>query len=251
MFVSPSPRVRWIRRDIVPDTIHERANEGTKVKIMSKMLAKGESAKSSQIIPWIALTVSICSLIVSYSTSLSAADFAINVSAPQWAMRAIRLGDQPNQQPSTLTIKLTCAFSNKGARTGVVNDLLLRLEAVDDRTKWLFYPAIQVDDAKFLGGEPKGVMGSVYPVTVAGKESQVFTYLFLPMLNHPDFTFGEIKPHKFRVAVLARTNGHDSWTTQQSFTLDLGQDVIESISRGMVMQQFPDEFDGFRRGVQP
>jgi hypothetical protein len=114
----------------------------------------------------------------------------------------------------------------------------------------LFYPAITVDDAKFLEGEPKGIMGSVYPVVVAGKQSQVITYLFIPMLKHPDFAYGEIAPHKFRVAVLTRTNGDQSWKTQEQLTLDFSKQVIESINKGGVFFQYPDELDGLRRQIK-
>jgi hypothetical protein len=217
---------------------------------MSQRHAVGKMTKASSVIPWIALVISVCSLVLSYFTSLSASNIVVDVSAPQWVMRHIQLGNITNQIPTSIAVKLTCAFSNKGARTGVVNDLLLKLESLDDLTRWLFYPGIQVDDTKFLEADPKGIMSSVYPVTVAGKQSQVSTYLFIPMLQHPNFPYGEIRPHKFRATVLMRTNGDHDWKPQQVFVVDFSQQIIDQIKTGMVLQQFPDELDQLRRDVK-
>lgn len=208
--------------------------------------------------PAFVIVISLTALVFSYRASLSAADIVVDISPPQWAMRPVQLGDSPNSQSAhSLVIKLTCAFSNRGARNGVVNDILLRLESMDDSTRWLFYPAVQVDDLKFLSSNApvpansmKGMTGSVYPVAVAGKQSQVSTYVFLPMLKHPNFPYVEIKPHRFRAAVLTRTNGQHSWDAQQTFTVNFDQQTIDQINSGVVMQLFPDELDELRREVK-
>jgi len=210
----------------------------------------------------ISLTSSVVALVVSltvaYFSTLSAPDIRVFVSAPQWFMGSIQTGDYPNQKSGKqLAIKLTCAFSNHGARNGVIEDVMLRLESLDDSTRWLFYPGVQVDDAKFLSSDSpvpptatKGLIGTFYPVSVPGKQSQLSTYLFLPMLKHPNFPFQDVKPHKFRVGVLARESGDQKWTTQQTFTADLSQGTLDFIQTGATLQQFPDELDQARRDIR-
>jgi hypothetical protein len=200
------------------------------------------SSNSVGIVQWISLALSLVaflmSALVAYMSTLSGPDIAVSVSSPQWVMR----GKQ-------IQIKLTCVFSNRGARSGVVEDVMLPLESEDDATRWLFYPGIQVDDTKFLEADSKGIMGTVYPVSIAGKQTQAVTYLFLPMLQHPDFPYGEIKPHKFRFVVMTRSNGSHRWKKQPPATVVLSQDALNAIQTGTTMQQYPEEFDHARREI--
>jgi len=190
------------------------------------------------------------SVLVAYFSTLSPPDIQTSVSSPIWAMTSDPSG---NKQ---LAINLACAFSNHGARNGVVEDVMLRLESLDDSTRWLFYPGLQVDEAKFLSSDSpvpptsvKGLIGTFYPVSVPGKQSQQSSYLFLPMLKHPNFPFLGAKPHKFRVTVLTRANGEQEWRTQQTFTDNLPQSTLDFIQTGATLQQFPDEFDQARRDI--
>ena len=142
-------------------------------------------------------------------------------------------------------------------RNGVVDDILIRLDSLDDSTRWIFYPAVQVDDTKFLSSDPpvpadalKGLVATFYPVSVPGKQSQVASYLFIPMLKHPNFPFGQIKPHTFRVSVITRSDGNVNLVTQQVFTDVLSDVAIAQIKTGAVYQQFPDELDQLRRDIK-
>jgi hypothetical protein len=194
-------------------------------------------------VQWISLAFSfvalITSAIVAYTSTLSGSDIQVSVSSPQWVMR-----------DKTIQVKLTCVFSNRGARTGVVEDVMLRLESEDDTTRWLFYPGLRVDDTKFLEADAKGIMGTVYPVSIAGKQTQAVTYLFLPMLKHPNFPYGEINPHKFRFVVMTRSNGCRRWKKQPPVTVVLSQDTLNAIQTGTTMQQYPEEFDQARRNIK-
>jgi hypothetical protein len=86
---------------------------------------------------------------------------------------------------------VTFSFTNSGARTGVVEDVLLRVRSEEGLDKWLFRPALQIDNSKMMSTKtvespkipsslvgvslPNAVMGSFYPVAVAGKQSVTFT----------------------------------------------------------------------------
>jgi hypothetical protein len=200
------------------------------------------SPNTAGIVQWTSLALSVVaflmSALVAYMSTLSGPDIAVSVSSPQWVMRN-----------SQIQIKLTCVFANRGARSGVVEDVMLRLESEDDATRWLFYPGIQIDDTKFLEADPKGIMGTVYPVSIAGKQTQAITYLFLPMLQHPNFPYGEIKPHKFRFVVMTRRNGSHRWKKQPPVTVVLSQSALNAIQTGTTMQQYPEEFDHARREI--
>jgi len=216
--------------------------------------SRGGRSLLANILSLVALAVSLAT---AYFTSLSGPDIRVFVSSPQWVMRPVKIGEFPNKKAeSQLGLKVTCGFSNHGARNGVIEDILLRLES-QDGTRWLFYPGVQLDDAKFLEAGPanppeaiKGVIGTFYPVSVVGKQSQVATYLFMPMLRHPNFPFGDLTPHRFNVSVLTRSNDDREWKTQQTFTVVLNQSAIEDIRNGTTMQLFPEELDSARREVR-
>lgn len=223
---------------------------------MTTKLKPTTISRITAVLPWVNLAIAITALLISYSVSLSHPDIRVSASAPQWVMRPMQLGDTPTK--NNAAIKLTCAFSNLGARNGVVDDILLRLESQDDATRWLFYPAVQLDDTKFLSSDIptppnaiKGLIATFYPVAVPGRQSQVVTYLFIPMLKHPDFPFQDFSPHKFKVEVLTRSNGTREWVTQETFTVTLDQQSLDKIHAGITLQQFPDEMDQLRRDVTP
>jgi len=222
---------------------------------------KDTGRSTTGILPFVNLGLSLIALAVSlltaYLTSLSGPDIKVFVSSPQWVMRHVKTGELPNKRAENqLGIKVTCGFSNHGARNGVVEDILLRLQSQDDGTKWLFYPTVQLDDAKFLEGGPanppdaiKGIIGTFYPMSIVGRQSQVATYLFMPMLQHPNFPFGDLKPHRFNVSVLTRSDDERDWKTQQTFTVVFDQNAIDEIRNGATMQLFPEELDSARRDV--
>jgi hypothetical protein len=196
--------------------------------------------KASQSLPIIALLVSLFSLAVSFWTSFSPADIGLSVSSPQWILRAegykpLKTGKEEAQP--RLMLKLTCSFSNKGARTGVIENVALKFQSEDRNAKWLFSPYLVVDDAKMISERWESLnwaKGSFYPVAVPGKQTVALTYIFFPESDLPNFNNVKLAPHRFKATVLSWAAGEEAWREQQSFTINFDQDLIDEISKGVI-----------------
>jgi len=204
------------------------------------------SSNKVGVVQWISFALSVLAFVISaviaYMTTFSGPDIQVSVSSPQWVLEG------------QLRIKLTCVFSNRGARSGVIDDVMLRLESQDDATKWLLYPLVEVDERKFWESEEPGdrekAESSVYPVWVAGKQSQVVTYLFVPLPDHPDFPYRGIKPHKFKFVLMTRSNGKWEWERQPPATIVLSKDTLDKMSPSGTMQDYFEEFDRARHEIK-
>lgn len=179
------------------------------------------------------LLVGALSLSISYCSSFSGPDIRLSASPPAWRWAPFELNTvgqaapSPAAQSSALWMTATCAFTNLGARGGVVDNVSVRFESEDDTTRWLFAPYAVIE-----GVASKHFKDSFYPLTVPGKQSVSLTYLFFPENGLNDFQYPQLNPHRFKVSFLTWADGDSHWRTQQQFTIDLDSDVVAQLASG-------------------
>jgi hypothetical protein len=180
---------------------------------------------------WVAFGLSLFALVVSVWSSFSPANVKVDVSAPVWISRDNALG-----------VKLACVFSNTGARTGIVSDLVLQIDGEDRAAHFLFFPVTVIDETQFtLEAKPdiKWAKGIFYPVAVQGKQSLVLSFIFIAYHN-TNFTAEKIVPQKYTVTVLTRLNTSTNYDKQQIFTVNLDRRVLETLQRGTMVEASSD-----------
>jgi hypothetical protein len=177
--------------------------------------------------------VSLTALGLSLWNTFQPADIALAVSSPQWVLIDSDPATVANVQLNPL-LKLTCTFSNTGARTGVVEYFVVRFVS-DDGTKWLYSPYFTVDDSKWMtenwrkGNWREGMFS---PITVTGKQTIQTTYLLFPESGLANFSNVALTPHKFTVSVLTWESGNDMWRERGEFHIDFSQSAINAIKSG-------------------
>lgn len=133
-------------------------------------------------------------------------------------------------------IAATCSFSNNGARFGEVNYFVLRFES-EDGTKWIFAPYWVIDDAKLMTDGFAGrtwLKEPVHPIVVPGKQTEIYSYMFVAESGLSSFTDANLTPHKFRVTLLTWPAGDTLPREQQTSVLDLDQDAVNNLARGVM-----------------
>jgi capsule polysaccharide export protein KpsE/RkpR len=133
----------------------------------------------------LSIAISVIALIFSYFGFLSSPDIKVFVSAPSWVIRSTK--SENSTTDNQLWITLTSAFSNHGARNGIVGDILLRLESQDDATKRGTILAQRLMTKSFRRRSAdstessQGHGGDFCAYFRHGKQSLTGTYIFLPM----------------------------------------------------------------------
>ena len=172
--------------------------------------------------------LSTIALLVSFWSSFSPANVEVAVNSPVWIARGAALG-----------IKLTCVFANSGARTGIINDILLKMEGKDGTSAFLFFPVTVIDETQFtLEAKPdvKFVKGPFYPIGVQGKQTLVLSFIFIQYTNNPNFKSAKIDPQEYKLTVLTRSGTFKTYDLQQSLTVNLEQGALDTLRQGTMVQ---------------
>ena len=188
---------------------------------------------------WLPITIAILSLALSgmalWVSALAPADIRVSISSLVFQWQGIGPTPQP-EFPGTrttnrvLAMKATCAFANNGAQIGAINDLAVIFQS-DDGTKWLFspYSVISERDIPFtqsLSKEP------FHSIVVPGKQTSVYSYMFIAELASTSSEDIVLAPHKFHVMLSSWSAENLQPRKQQESTLDLNSNVIKAISTG-------------------
>jgi len=135
---------------------------------------------------------------------------------------------QSVEKPS-LWMTMTCTFANAGARTGVVDNIAVKMESADDTTNWLFSPYAVLDSVT-----SKHMKDSFYPLTVPGKQTASLTYLFFGETGLSGFDEVQLTPHRFKMTLFTWTDGETRWREQQQFGINFDKDVVGQLAHGVV-----------------
>jgi hypothetical protein len=173
--------------------------------------------------------LSVFALCVSFWSSFSPSSVEVVVNSPVWIGRNNGLG-----------LKLTCVFANSGAQTGIVTDILLKMEGKDKTSAFLFFPTMVIDETEFtMEAKPdiKFLKGPFYPVAVQGRQSSVLSFVFAKYSGNPNFQSVNITPQEYKFTVLTKMGTSTKYETQQSFTVNLNQDSIRTLMQGTMVQE--------------
>jgi len=200
---------------------------------------------------------------VAYTSTLSPPDVHVSFSDPVW----IHLGDLPTKEdsPGEVGLVLTCSFTNTGARNGVVEDVLLRIQSEDGSENWLFFPIFQIDASKVLlarevpSPSPTSIVGVqlmnalsgiFYPVGVPGRSSVALTYLFKPVRDLAALKYTKLTPHTYEIAALVRMAGEDGYKRTQTISVKIVPHSIDIINSGQSLQIQSDQEHNARSYVK-
>ncbi len=200
---------------------------------------------------------------VAYTDTFSAPHVLLSFNEPAWIRLNAAPGSTTGEASGLVGIVATCSFTNTGARTGIVEDVLLRVQSDDGAEKWLFFPLFQIDNSKMLApkqlpGAPaaeigidltNALSGRFYPVAVSGKQSVAFTYLFQPVLDVPNFKYAKLTPHSYQITALSRMAGENAYTESQQLTVKILPHSIDIINSQGILQVQGEEVHKARSAV--
>jgi hypothetical protein len=185
--------------------------------------------------------ISVLSLIIAglalWNTSLAAPDIKASTGSVTFRgkLPAQVRPEDANTPTVQVTLKLTCNFSNLGARSGGLADIVLEFKGDKNNFRSLFIPMFVVDDEKYFAAkllqQPDiyWTKGSFSPIELPGKQSVVETVLFVP---DEAATSGVFSSDTYRLIVFTREAGKDRWTNQQTLEFAINQATIDSLKQG-------------------